>query len=81
MREFQDEEGRPWLAVAVEAIVAHGRRGAVLAFRPADLPEADPLPTSITFNSQKAADFALQTLGEKELRRRLALAKAAVTGV
>lgn len=81
VRAFHDEAGNAWEATAVPAVVAHGRQGAVLAFRPAGEPGAEPLRTSITFNSMKAAGFALRTLGEKELRRRLVLARQAVGGV
>lgn len=76
MREFSDEQGRSWHAIAVDAIVAHGKPGAVLAFRPADQPEAEPVPSTVNFNSQAAADFALRTMGAKELNRRLSLALA-----
>lgn len=78
MREFTDEAGTAWQALAADAVVAHGRKGAVLAFRRADDPQSEPLRTNITFNSQEAAAFALRTLGEKELRRRLTLARAAL---
>jgi hypothetical protein len=78
MREFKDEDGRPWRAIAVDAIVAHGRPGAALAFVPGDQPEAEPIPGGVTFNSDKAAEFALRTMGETELRRRLGLARATV---
>jgi hypothetical protein len=81
MREFRDEEGNLWEAVALEAVVAHGKRGAVLAFRPAGDAQAEPLRGSITFNSRDAAEFALRTLGEKELCRRLSLARGAAGGV
>ncbi|HET7321846.1 MAG TPA: hypothetical protein VFI96_05065 [Longimicrobiaceae bacterium] len=80
-RDFQDEQGRSWQALAVDEVVAHEKLGARLAFRPADEPEAEPLLANITFNSRQAADFALRTLGVKELRRRLTLAEAAVGGV
>lgn len=76
MREFSDEQGRNWHAIAVDAIVAHGKPGAVLAFRPADQPEAEPVQSTVNFNSQAAADFALQTMGANELNRRLSLALA-----
>ena len=79
-REFRDAEGRGWRALAVDAVVAHGKQGALLAFQAADEPGADPIPGSITFNSQEAAEFALRTLGEKELRRRLGLARSATVG-
>lgn len=81
IREFNDEEGRVWQALAVDAVVAHGKQGAVLAFRPADAEAAEPLLSTINFNSHEAADFALRTLGEKELRRRLSLARGAAAGL
>lgn len=71
MREFQDESGRGWHAIATEHRVAHGRSGARLAFRPADEPEAEPTPAGVTFNSPEAAEAAIRTLGMKELQRRL----------
>jgi hypothetical protein len=80
-REFRDEQGARWSAIADDATVAHGKPGALLAFLPADQPDAQPLRTSITFNSHAAADFALRTLGEKELRRRLSLALAEHGGI
>lgn len=80
MREFRDEEGNVWQAIALDAFVAHSKQGAVLAFQPAGDTQIEPLRGNITFNSQDAADFALRTMGEKELRRRLALARTAVGG-
>jgi hypothetical protein len=74
MRDFTDEEGKPWRAIAVAAVVAHRRPGAALAFVPADVDATDPIPGNVTFNSQEAAVFALRTMSEKELRRRLAAA-------
>ena len=74
-REFQDATGGSWLAVGVDDIVAHGKMGVRLAFRPMDDPEK-VLPSRVTFNSREAADFALRTLGLKELQRRLTLAQA-----
>jgi hypothetical protein len=76
MREFRDAEGRAWHALAVEHEVAHGRRGTRLAFAPADRTEAEPVPSPITFNSIEAGDFAVRTMSEKELKRRLAMALA-----
>jgi hypothetical protein len=81
MREFDDEEGMPWHVVAVDAVVAHGKPGAAMAFVPADRPDAAPIPGNVTFNSHEAARSALTAMGLKELRRRLALARAAVVGV
>ena len=78
MREFNDEEGKTWRAVAVDAVVAHGRQGAALAFVPADGPEGEPVPGGITFNSHRAADSAIRTMSENELQRRLSLARATI---
>lgn len=80
MREFRDEDGTLWEAIALDAVVAHGKQGAVLAFRPAGDESVEPLRGSITFNSTSAAEFALRTIGEKELSRRLALARGAAGG-
>jgi hypothetical protein len=81
MREFRDEEGNAWQALALEAVVAHGKQGAVLAFVPANALESEALRTGITFNSMEAAQFAISTLGHKELLRRLTLAREAAGGV
>lgn len=75
-RPFQDATGTAWEALGVDEIVAHGKPGVRLAFRRPGGEQAPPLPSNVTFNSHEAADFALRTLGEKELRRRLALAQA-----
>jgi hypothetical protein len=80
-REFPDGEGGMWQAFAADAVVAHGKPGAVLAFHPSDGDEADAVLSTITFNSTAAAEFALRTMGVKELRRRLDLARMAVGGV
>lgn len=74
-REFQDATGARWLAVGVDDIVAHGKMGVRLAFRPLEDREV-VLPSRVTFNSREAAGFALRTLGLKELQRRLTLAQA-----
>jgi hypothetical protein len=74
-REITDRAQRAWVAVPVETKVAHLKDGAVLGFRPADQPEAEPLRTAVQFNSLEAARFALGTMSEKELRRRLEWAK------
>jgi hypothetical protein len=78
MREFKDEEGKLWQAIAADAVVAHAKPGAVLAFVPVDAPGSEPIESNVTFNSQRAADFALRTMSEKELQRRLSLARATI---
>jgi hypothetical protein len=80
-RTFTDLEGTPWDAFAAAATVAHGKQGAVLAFRRPGDPEDEFVRTTITFNSMAAARFALGSMSEKELRRRLDLARAAVGGI
>ncbi|HEU4453535.1 MAG TPA: hypothetical protein VFR81_10780 [Longimicrobium sp.] len=75
MREIRDAEGRTWEVVGVESMVAHMKEGRTLAFRPAGDPAAEPVLTTVQFNSAAAADFAIRTMGEKELQRRLAWAK------
>lgn len=80
MRDFIDEEGKAWQAIAVDAVVAHRRPGAALAFVPAGDDPTDPLPGNVSFNSQEAAAFALRTMSDKELRRRLAMARATTVG-
>ena len=74
MRTITDEDGRAWEVVPVEGRGAHLKRGASLGFRPAE-PGAEPIKTNITFNSLEAADFAIGTMSEKEMLRRLAWAK------
>lgn len=76
MRQITDEAGRRWEAVAVPTHGAHNKLGATLAYRPADQPEAEPLLTPITFNSDRAAEFAIRTMSDAELRRRLVMAGA-----
>ena len=74
-RQVVDAEGRAWVAVAAESTVAHLKKGAVLAFRPVDDAAAEPIRTAVEFNSDAAAEFAIRTMSEKELGRRLAWAK------
>jgi hypothetical protein len=81
MREFQDREGNRWEAFAGDAIVAHGKPGAVLSFRSPGSPEGEYLRSGVTFNSMAAADFALRTMSDMELNRRLSLARMALGGV
>jgi hypothetical protein len=76
MRSITDDHGRTWEAIAIPTKVAHLRDGAQLGFRMAGDPAA-AVTAPITFNSLDAAEFAIQTMSEKELRRRLELAKTA----
>ncbi len=75
MRTIQDENGRRWGAISIDTPVAHVRTGARLAFVPAEEPDTEPvLQSNVTFNSHEAAAFAIRTMSEKELLRRLSLA-------
>lgn len=80
-RELTADDESRWTAFAADAIVAHGRPGAILAFRLVDEPETDPIYGTVHFNSLRAADFALRTMANKELLRRLSLARQAAAGV
>lgn len=80
-REIRDDTGRLWAATSVDTPVAHVKTGARLAFRPVDQPESEPLLTPVTFNSHEAASFAIRTMSDKELLRRLSLASLAAGGL
>ncbi len=80
-RPFTSEDGLEWEALAVDAIVAHGKPGAVLAYRRIGGTDEEIVRSTITFNGMSAAEFALRTMSVKELRRRLALARAAIGGI
>jgi hypothetical protein len=81
MREFETEEAERWEAIPVDALVAHAKPGAELAFRPVGGGEEDTMRSSVTFNSYAAAELALRAMSDKELRRRLNLARMAAGGV
>ena len=80
-REIVGEDESRWTAFPAEAVVAHGKQGAVLAFRPADDAVGEQLVANVTFNSMAAANFALSTMATKELQRRLSLARKAAAGL
>jgi hypothetical protein len=75
MRTVKDEHGREWTAMWVETVGAHMVKAATLAYRPVDDAAAEPLVTTVAFNSPAAAELALSTMSEKELTRRLAWVK------
>jgi hypothetical protein len=76
MREITDRAGTRWQAMHVATHGAHRKLGATLAFRRVDQPDAEPLFTPITFNSDEAAELAIRTMSDAELRRRLTMAGA-----
>jgi hypothetical protein len=75
------EDGTRWEVFAAAAIVAHGRSGAVLAFRPEGQDVVRVLRSTVTFYSVAAAELAIQSMSEKETARRLELARKAAAGV
>lgn len=75
MRTIDDGEGARWEALALPVKVAHLRDGAQLAFRGPG--EGTTVRAPVDFNSMEAAEAAIRTMSEKELRRRLAWAKTA----
>ncbi len=76
MRTIDDEALGRWEAVALPVKVAHLKDGARLAFRREGDP-GEPLATTVDFNSMAAAEMAIRTMSEKEIRRRLDWAKTA----
>lgn len=76
MREITDKAGTRWGVIAVPTHGAHRKLGATLAFRRVDEPETEPVLTPISFNSDEAAAFAINTMSDAELRRRLTMAGA-----
>jgi hypothetical protein len=74
-RTVTDHKGEAWEAIAVQSKVAHLKDGAVLAFRRAADDAGEPLRSAVEFNSAEAAGFAIRTMSDKELRRRLEWAK------
>ena len=77
MRTITDDHGRAWQAIAIPTKVAHLRDGAILGFRLAEEAAGEPVTAPIDFNSLDAAHLAINTMSEKELRRRLEWAKTA----
>jgi len=75
MRSFKDENGREWIATALEEETPrhHGRW--YLVFHPEG--EADavfPIP-EVRWQTQETAERTLRTMSETELRRRLNTAR------
>lgn len=70
IRRITDDAGRAWEVVAVPSSVAHLKEGATLGFRPAE-EGAEPILTAVTFNSLAAAELAIRSMADKELKRRL----------
>jgi hypothetical protein len=76
MRSLSDERGERWEAIAHPVRVAHLREGARLAFRSGGADGAT-VTAPVDFNSMAAAEMAIRTMSETELRRRLVWARTA----
>ena len=77
VRTVVDGDGKSWEAYAAYAIVAHGKEGAILAFRSSGAETTEVVHSTVTFNSVAAAELALDSMSEKELLRRLSLSRKA----
>lgn len=80
VRKVTGADGSGWEAYFADAIVAHGRAGAALAFRPVGGRDDEEVRSTVTFNSVAAAEHALRTMSDKEIERRLSLARQAAAG-
>jgi len=80
MREFQDQEGKDWVATVGkrEGLDFKGRYYFVLRPRDGDEGEAVEL-TDVRWNSEKTARRTLETMSDVELRRRLRSARGRAT--
>ncbi len=78
LRKVLGADGTEWEAYAADARVAHNRAGARLAFR--SVGSEGELPSTVTFNSRAAAEEAIRTMSDKEIGRRLSLARQAAGG-
>lgn len=75
MRSFTDDTGREWVASAREEVTPrhHGRWYLIL--HPADEPRHELAVPEIRWQTPESAERTLRTMGEFELRRRLAGAR------
>lgn len=75
MRSFKDENGRVWIATALEEETPrhHGRW--YLVFHPEGQPDAvRPVP-EVRWKTRASAERTVRTMSETELRRRLRAAR------
>lgn len=70
MREFEDREGRSWIASVRKEQGTNYKGRYYLVMRPADGDEEVAL-VDIRWNSERAARRTMDTMSEVELRRRL----------
>lgn len=79
MREFDDQQGRTWVATVAETRGSDYKGRYHLVMRPADGGEAVEL-TDVRWNSERTADRTLSTMSLVELRRRLRSARGRSPG-
>lgn len=74
MKHFTDEDGREWVATALEEDTPrhHGRWYLVL--RPADSDDVELMLPEVRWQSRHTAERTLRTMSDFELRRRLRIA-------
>lgn len=74
MKHFKDEQGRGWVATALEEDTArhHGRW--YLVIRPEDGTDPELMLPEVRWQSRHSAERTLATMSEFELRRRLRMA-------
>jgi hypothetical protein len=76
MREFEDRDGRRWLAEVAERVDADYKGRYHLVMRPLDQESERPVElTDVRWNSQRTAARTLDTMSVVELRRRLRSAR------
>lgn len=72
MRQFEDQDGRRWTARVGERPGNDYKGRYFLMMEPDDAAAGDPVSlVDVRWNSQRAADRALDTMSLVELRRRL----------
>lgn len=74
MREFEDQQGRAWVATVAEKRGADYKGRYHLVMRPDDGGDAVDL-TDVRWNSERTAARTLSTMSVVELRRRLRSAR------
>ena len=75
MREFKDDSGKAWVATVQERPGDDYKGRFAFVARPEEGGEDTEYPLDdVRWNTEKTAERTLQTMSEKELRRRLKIA-------
>ena len=75
MREFKDDSGNAWVATVQERPGDDYKGRFVFVVSPGEGGAGEEFPLEdVRWNSEKTAERTLQTMSEKELRRRLGIA-------